>query len=272
MLQPIRLLHFRPGKRSALPLPVAVRSTGHYRLTAQTREETPEVKPFYQLFWTIAGSGKVPMDGGAGSVGPGDCFLHRPGDQHTHQRAGEIWEHRWLTLDAAASAGVMDALPDRGKIWRAGPCPVEAFEALTEAVDDPTAAGERRASAHAYRILVAAWFGALDPDPDHPLAARAKAWLLAHYREPATTVEGLADVCRVHRSTLFRAFEEAFGLSPADYLRRLRIQHGLRLLKETDLPVQVIAHRCGYTDANYFARAIRKAKGKSPLAFRRSAE
>jgi len=270
MLSTQRSLHFRPGKRAALPLPVAVRSVGHYQLGLDFQPEKSMKKHFYQLFWTVQGEGEAILHGRNEPIQSEQVFLYRPGDRHDLRRSSEVWDYWWLTLDAPASAPFFSQMPERGASWFAGRCPIEAFEALTDAVDDPTPAGERRASIHAYRILVAAWFGALDPDPEHPLAARARAWLQAHYREPTTTVEGLAVACGMHRATIFRAFEAAFGLSPAEYLRNLRLQDGLRRLKETNQPIQAITHACGFSDPNYFARAIRQVTGLSPREFRRS--
>lgn len=266
----VRSLHFRPNKKAALPLPVAVRSAGHYQLGPDFQPEKSQQKFFYQLFWTIRGEGEVLLGAERKRTVAGEVFLYRPGDRHELRRIDKVWEYRWLTLDTPASDNFLGQLPDRGPVWFAGECPVSAFEALTDAVDDPAPAGERRASLHAYGILVAAWFGVLDPDPEHPLAARARAWMHAHYREPDTTVESLARACGMHRATLFRAFEAAVGLSPAEYLRKLRLQDGLRRLKETDQSIQSITYACGFSDPNYFARAIRQATGLSPREFRRT--
>jgi AraC-like DNA-binding protein len=49
-----------------------------------------------------------------------------------------------------------------------------------------------------------------------------------------------------------------------------RIREAARLLQDTDLPLKVVAERCGFADANYFGKAFRQHTGVSPGAFRRS--
>jgi transcriptional regulator GlxA family with amidase domain len=40
------------------------------------------------------------------------------------------------------------------------------------------------------------------------------------------------------------------------------------MLRQTPLPVQEIAERCGFSDPNYLARCVRRATGRNPREFR----
>jgi AraC-like DNA-binding protein len=51
-------------------------------------------------------------------------------------------------------------------------------------------------------------------------------------------------------------------------LSRLRLEHAKSLLARGDLPVCEIAPRCGFTSANYFAQAFRRAEGVNPASWR----
>jgi len=59
------------------------------------------------------------------------------------------------------------------------------------------------------------------------------------------------------------------GISPGAYINQLRIQQAFSLLRHTSLSIAEIASRCGYTDADYFSRVIRRTTGYSPLQFRK---
>jgi transcriptional regulator GlxA family with amidase domain len=59
------------------------------------------------------------------------------------------------------------------------------------------------------------------------------------------------------------------GISPVEYITRLRVQNAMSLLKQSSMSVQEIARQCGYDDPNYFSRLIRRHTRHSPLEFRR---
>ncbi|PIY48354.1 MAG: AraC family transcriptional regulator, partial [Armatimonadetes bacterium CG_4_10_14_3_um_filter_59_10] len=67
---------------------------------------------------------------------------------------------------------------------------------------------------------------------------------------------------------LSRAFRNATGCSPLDYLVRVRIHHAMELLKEADLSIAEVARRVGFADSNYFSRQFRALVGSSPRGYR----
>jgi AraC-like DNA-binding protein len=89
------------------------------------------------------------------------------------------------------------------------------------------------------------------------------------------TVRSLAAIAGMSRSTFAERFALAYGLSPLEFVRRVRLRHAATLLDTTTLPVKVIASSIGYTSRSYFTRAFRAAYGTDPKSFRarpRSAE
>ena len=62
-----------------------------------------------------------------------------------------------------------------------------------------------------------------------PLIRQALAYIEQHIDENPK-VPDLARACKVSPSTLNRHFKQAMGTSPADYLRRRRIEHAEELL------------------------------------------
>jgi AraC-like DNA-binding protein len=47
-----------------------------------------------------------------------------------------------------------------------------------------------------------------------------------------------------------------------------RVGQAERLLLATDASIETIARTCGFADANYFAKAFRRANGTTPTEFR----
>lgn len=58
-------------------------------------------------------------------------------------------------------------------------------------------------------------------------------------------------------------------MSPGEYLARIRLQHALSLLRETELPVKEIAWESGISCASYFCRLIQEKTGMTPTQYRR---
>lgn len=265
MLQTVRELTFRSSATPRCRLPLNVRSAGHYRTAPDWPGEDSEPKPFLQLFWSIEGSGRFRLGSRGWQAPPGTLFVYRPGEPHRIARITPRWRYRWLTLDGPEANRALERFGAPRRQWNAGRCPEEAFERLQVALKNPTPAAEREAGAIAFRILATA---SAPESVAAPLAERIRAALDAGHQAPDLSIDAIAREEKIHRATLFRAFKQAHGISPAEYLRHRRMQAGLRLLQETDLPVQEVAWRSGFSDPNYFARTIRRLTGRSPRELR----
>jgi AraC family transcriptional regulator len=82
------------------------------------------------------------------------------------------------------------------------------------------------------------------------------------------TFESLAQVAGVHPVHLSRAFRAAYGSTPGDYLRAVRIDHAKRLLTQPGLPIAQVAAAIGFCDQSHLTRTFRRATGMTPAAYR----
>jgi transcriptional regulator GlxA family with amidase domain len=94
-------------------------------------------------------------------------------------------------------------------------------------------------------------------------------WAVEHLDEPLT-VELLARRALMSPRTFARRFRAATGTTPLQWLLRQRILHAQRLLEATDLPVEVIADRCGFGSATVLRTHFRRFVDTSPLGYRRT--
>ena len=67
---------------------------------------------------------------------------------------------------------------------------------------------------------------------------------------------------------LERAFGRDYGLSPQQYLRRLRMQTACQLLVSSGLALAQVADRCGFADQSHFTRDFKSLTGMTPRAYR----
>lgn len=65
-------------------------------------------------------------------------------------------------------------------------------------------------------------------------------------------------------------FKKYTGLSPVDYINRLRCERAANMLLNTDSGMQEIAEHSGFSSSNYFARTFKKITGKTPMEYRKS--
>ena len=85
-----------------------------------------------------------------------------------------------------------------------------------------------------------------------------------HFCDPTLNIQAVCEKGFLSAPSLQRAFERQFGVSPKQYLTRLRMNRALELLSENTLSVKEIAFSCGFTDEKYFSRAFKAKYGCPP--------
>ncbi len=97
--------------------------------------------------------------------------------------------------------------------------------------------------------------------------------VVAHLEENCDhsfTLSQLARMARMSTRGFTRAFREAMGTSPIDYILRLRIRRAAVLLENGACSVGEVAERTGFHDGNYFSRKFREIIGETPSAWRQA--
>jgi AraC-like DNA-binding protein len=89
-----------------------------------------------------------------------------------------------------------------------------------------------------------------------------------HYAEPLDleTLAGVAGISRFHFQRLFRA---TYGVTPAAYVSRRRVERAQDLLRATNLTVTEVCHAVGFSSLGSFSSRFRELVGETPSAFQR---
>lgn len=66
-----------------------------------------------------------------------------------------------------------------------------------------------------------------------------------------------------------RAFKERLGTSPMNYLIKFRVEKSKKLLQKTDLKINNISRRVGFTSSQRFNSAFKKILGLTPSEYRK---
>lgn len=84
------------------------------------------------------------------------------------------------------------------------------------------------------------------------------------------TIAKLARSVGMSRAVFARCFSTAVGYPPCRMLLRLRMDRARELLRDTDLPLALIAPEVGYATEFAFSRAFSREQGMPPGSYRRS--
>lgn len=82
------------------------------------------------------------------------------------------------------------------------------------------------------------------------------------------SVNDLAKAAGAAPRTFARRVARATGLSPVQFLQRLRMERALELIETTPLPFEVIAYQVGYADPSTLRGLIRRTLGMGPREVR----
>jgi LacI family transcriptional regulator len=100
------------------------------------------------------------------------------------------------------------------------------------------------------------------------LVARALRFIRDHASKPITVGE-VTEALFCNRRVLEKKFKAEVGRTLHEEIRRSRIQRACKLLRESDMLVEVLAEACGYSSRERFNAAFRKEIGKTPSAYRK---
>lgn len=78
----------------------------------------------------------------------------------------------------------------------------------------------------------------------------------------------LAERACLTKCSVIRAFKNAMGVSPLQYVNRKKVQQAQSYLLTTNMNIREIAHSLGVDDVSYFIRMFHKILGYTPMEYR----
>ena len=93
-------------------------------------------------------------------------------------------------------------------------------------------------------------------------------YIESNFCDPSLDIMKVCEIGFISSSSLQRFFLQYFGMSPKQYLIKLRMNKALTFLVENELSVKETAFSCGFSDEKYFSRAFKKHFGYSPSQLR----
>jgi AraC-like DNA-binding protein len=110
----------------------------------------------------------------------------------------------------------------------------------------------------------------MKPQPATLLAKPFLNWITSYisfYFSEPITIQDMAKRAGISPSRFQVVFKQTFGISPHQYLLRVRIDHAKELLKSYH-SIQLVSEYCGFSDVHHFSNAFKKTTGFSPAKYR----
>lgn len=100
------------------------------------------------------------------------------------------------------------------------------------------------------------------------LISNVKQYVEEHLYDTDLSVSAIAKEVHLSVNYLRSIFKENTGLSLSSYITEQKLELICNLLKETDMPIQEISDKLGFTTRNYFFTFFKKHKGVTPTQYR----
>ena len=93
-------------------------------------------------------------------------------------------------------------------------------------------------------------------------------WIYGHMADTTMNVDELALTMGFGRSSFYRKVNTLTGMTPNNYIRRIRMEKSKELLEETNLTISEVAYKTGFNSAFYFSKIFKDYYGMAPSYFR----
>ena len=223
-----------------------------------------------------SGVGIIEYEGKKIKAGPGTMFVFWADTEVKYYDSPDTpWDYTWFWLAGKSSQRVLSLAgltPDK-LVYDISDCPnfittihsiSECFENRNFSLFYPMAA--------AWMIVDALMNELSDKNNLVRVEGIAKASRIIIETTPLSgvSVDTLAEHFGVNRSTIFRLFKNAFGISPKEYIDKLRFEKACQLLSNKNLKIKEIANSCGFDNQCYFSTAFQKHFGMTPSHWRKN--
>ncbi len=94
-------------------------------------------------------------------------------------------------------------------------------------------------------------------------------YITEHYQEESLSVTKIAEELHLSSAYLNVLFKQEMKMTIKQYLSNYRLDKAKRMLEQGYDKITEIAEKCGYANANYFAKVFREVTNMTPMEYRR---
>ena len=88
--------------------------------------------------------------------------------------------------------------------------------------------------------------------------------------EKELSIQKICKNAGVSKSVLYRNFHNLFGCTVSEYINQKRVEKSVELLKKTDLSVEEISRKVGFSGVSYYGKIFKRLKNQTPLQYKKN--
>ena len=217
--------------------------------------------------YVIEGEGKLLIDGEWQIAREGDFYILAEGEAHEYKASSkDPWKKLWINYYAGYTGAMLSSYGVKSGVYRDesvkrifdGIIEMSAQDKISEELPFLVADGINRI------ISIASRQTAKGIDECDSIKRRL---LSLVYKKPS--LDGIAGEFHMSKSNLIRTFKKRYGVTPYEYVLRLKTEAAKALLRHSDLSVKVISERLCFSDEHYFSTLFFSRVGKRPVEYRK---
>lgn len=230
----------------------------------------------YQLIYIIKGQGYYHLDHEIRTVPAGSLIYFQPGQkQHYFYACSDQTELYWIHITGyGVTELICPLLPDQIRIRQIGLDSrySSRFDMIIKELQVKRQAFQQHSSAYFMLLLAEVCRDQFNREnkiniqQNHDLDKIIHMMHLNYSHK--LTVQQLAQSANLSLFRFIHKFKESIGVTPVEYLTRIRINTACDLLSSTLMPIKEVAGLVGYSNPLYFSRVFRQATGSSPSQYR----
>ncbi len=227
----------------------------------------------YAFQYTLEGSGIFEVDNTQYALKPGMAFFtYIPANTKYYCNPNDThWKFIFvLFMGKSMIPYYKDIISKRGMVFeldKNSPAVVSAFNLFNDAKKGLI--GNPFSASSAAFDFVCKLCTSVDSTSNYSALTKKAIDLLSENFHKAYGVSDIASVLNVSASHLSKVFKNNTGITAIEYLTKIRLNHALRMLANTEDTIDSIAHNCGFDNGNYFCKVFKKYNRMTPSQYRK---
>lgn len=254
--------------------------SGHAQ-TEPLHKVGPQVLDYHLVHYVLSGQGRFQCMGREYRLGRGSSFFIFPGELVSYESGeSEPWSYRWIGFRGSRADELLSRIgisPHSPVIDNGANRHLSFLFRMMESVLRHEKKGGDLSAGGIMRLLLGEYGKERSASSIRPAGPESEArmqveqairWLTLQYSQPVS-IEQMAQTLGYHRTHLSKLFKRHTGMSPMNFLLKIRMERAKLLLHEP-LSIEQIASSVGFADALYFSKQFKKWHGSSPTEYRNS--
>lgn len=102
------------------------------------------------------------------------------------------------------------------------------------------------------------------PEASHSQILQESIHYIRKHYEKKIMLKDLCSLTNVSPQHLIRLFHKELNMSPVEYINHVKILHAIELLRSSNLTIEEISYKLGFSSPSYFGRVFKRHNGNTP--------